>query len=52
MSKLWIKTPYPYDQPGEGKWVECNTPYERRLWKKHKKVKGMPVAKQEEQPNE
>jgi len=38
--KLWIKTPYPYDEPGDGKWVECTTPYD-----------GLPTKKQEEHPD-
>jgi len=53
MTKLWIKTPYPYDKPGDGKWVECTTPYEKRMWQKHnKRDTGLPTAKQKEVPDE
>ena len=44
---LWIKTPFPGEQRGEGAWHECTTFYERNiLWKRHNKLgnKGLPTA--------
>ena len=50
---LWIKVPYPYDKRGEGVWINCRTPYEKRLWEKHNKGKGwsLPTLKQAQEPN-
>ena len=52
MTKLWIKTPYPGESIGEGTWVECKTPYEKRMWKKHNKIKVLPTVSQEDKPDE
>lgn len=50
--KLWIQTPYPGEEKGEGKWTECKSPYEKRMWFKHNKHNLLPTKKQKEQPSE
>lgn len=49
-NKLWIKTPYPEEKWGEGVWVECTTPYEKRMWNKHNKKKLLPTRQQPDKP--
>ena len=52
MKKMWIKTPFPGERPGEGTWMECNTPYSRFLYNKHKKSGILPVAYQKDKPED
>lgn len=45
--KMWIKTPYPGEKPGEGVWTECTTNWMRRMWH----FTNLPKAKAENQPH-
>jgi hypothetical protein len=48
--KLWIKCPYPNEKPGEGKWFECKSFYEKIMWRKYNKSKRLPTLEQRDKP--